>query len=304
MRTFIKRNLDFLLIVLVIFAALTVLAAEVRPQSSISRHCSGASPSPANAAVTINKDGSITVTTCAGKTFSVPSATWKLPDGSGGLPSLSFANDTDTGFYRVSANTLGFTVGGGAGALYLETTRFYPNLTSTIDLGFSSNAWRDLYVARTFTGTQGTITASAPIFSHTATWNAGGVTFHNFVSNVTNTASAAGSMLSEWQVGGTTKWGLRIDGSPTIDRTITAIGTTGAQTINKAAGTINVAAGAGSVVLTNSLIDANTLPYLTIRTADATCTSYKSAVSGAGTLTITMNANCTAATSIGFIITN
>ncbi len=88
-----------------------------------------------------------------------------------------------------------------------------------------------------------------------------------------------------------------------LSKTITAAGTTGAQTINKSSGTVNVAAGANSLVVTNSLVTANSLIFLTTRTNDSTCTQ-KNVVAGAGTFTINMSANCTAETSVGFLIFN
>lgn len=89
-----------------------------------------------------------------------------------------------------------------------------------------------------------------------------------------------------------------------LQRTITAGGTTGAQTINKPAGTVNIAAGAASVAITNNTVTTTSIPVITLRTADGTCTFVKSAVSTANTLTITLNANCTAETSVGFIVYN
>jgi hypothetical protein len=59
------------------------------------------------------------------------------------------------------------------------------------------------------TATQGAITTSQPALDHTATWNAGGVTFTNLKSNVTDTASAAASLLADLQVGGASKF--RVD---------------------------------------------------------------------------------------------
>jgi hypothetical protein len=50
----------------------------------------------------------------------------------------------------------------------------------------------------------GTATASAPIFDLTQTWNNGAVTFTGYKLNITDTASAAASLLVDLQVGGTT----------------------------------------------------------------------------------------------------
>lgn len=59
---------------------------------------------------------------------------------------------------------------------------------------------------------QPTITASKPFISHTATWNSGGVTFTNMLSNITDTASASASLLMDLQVGGSSKFNIRKDG--------------------------------------------------------------------------------------------
>lgn len=89
-----------------------------------------------------------------------------------------------------------------------------------------------------------------------------------------------------------------------LSRTITAGGTTGAQTINKMAGTVNFAAAATSIVVTNSTVTATSIVFPVIRTADTTCTFVKSVVPAAGSFTITLNAGCAAETSIGFFVTN
>lgn len=54
------------------------------------------------------------------------------------------------------------------------------------------------------TRTQGTIVASTPFTSHTATWNAAGVVFTNWLSNITCTAAASGSIAYGLGVAGTT----------------------------------------------------------------------------------------------------
>lgn len=89
-----------------------------------------------------------------------------------------------------------------------------------------------------------------------------------------------------------------------IQRTITAGGTTGNRTINKTAGTVNFAAAATAITVTNSLVNTSSLIFTTIRTADATCTFVKSTVPAAGSFVITLNAGCTAETSVGFLVLN
>ena len=88
-----------------------------------------------------------------------------------------------------------------------------------------------------------------------------------------------------------------------LDKTITAAATTGAQTINKATGSVNFAAAATSLVVTNSLVTANSIILCTIGTVDATFTSC-SCTAGVGSFTITANAAATAETRVNFLVTN
>lgn len=101
--------------------------------------------------------------------------------------------------------------------------------------------------------------------------------------------------------------GLRLSGSgldiANFNKTITSAGTTGAQTINKLAGTVNFAAAASSLVVTNSLVTANSIVLCTIRTNDGTAL-IKNVVPTAGSFTITLNAAATAETSVGFLVIN
>lgn len=89
-----------------------------------------------------------------------------------------------------------------------------------------------------------------------------------------------------------------------LNRTITAGGTVGARTIDKPAGTVNFAAAATSLVVTNSTVTTSSIIFTTMRTADTTCTFVKSVVPAAGSFTITLNAGCAAETSVGFLVTN
>lgn len=103
---------------------------------------------------------------------------------------------------------------------------------------------------------------------------------------------------------GSVVFGVYDGGDVRLARTITAIGTTGNQTINKAAGTINIAAGAASVDLTNSLVTVDTIALASLAVADGTCTFIKSIVPTSSHLVFTLNANCTATQSIRWIVTN
>lgn len=81
--------------------------------------------------------------------------------------------------------------------------------------------------------------------------------------------------------------------------TITAGGTTGAQTINKPVGSVNFAAGATSLVVTNSLVSTSSLVFCQIMTNDATATSTQVVVAS-GSFTIYLNAAATAETKVAF----
>lgn len=85
--------------------------------------------------------------------------------------------------------------------------------------------------------------------------------------------------------------------------TITAAGTTGAQTINKPSGTVNIAATGTSVVVTNNLVTAASLVQAWVRTNDATA-QIKNVVAAAGSFTVNMLSAVTAETSIGFFVLN
>jgi len=88
-----------------------------------------------------------------------------------------------------------------------------------------------------------------------------------------------------------------------LQRTITAGGTTGNRTINLPAGTVNLAAAATSVTVTNSTVAATSIVFAIARTNDSTC-AVKNVVPSAGSFVINMTAGCTAETSVGFLVTN
>ncbi len=94
-----------------------------------------------------------------------------------------------------------------------------------------------------------------------------------------------------------------LSGGLNLDKTVTAAGTTGAQTINMPTGTVNFAAAAASLVVTNSLVSTTSIIQLTVGTNDATMKSAL-AVAAAGSFTIFPNAVPTAETRVNFTVTN
>jgi hypothetical protein len=88
-----------------------------------------------------------------------------------------------------------------------------------------------------------------------------------------------------------------------VSNTITDAGTTSVQTINKAAGSINLAAGEASKVVHNNLVTADSIILATVATNDATAL-IKNVVAGAGDFTITMNAAVTGETRVNWFVIN
>lgn len=79
--------------------------------------------------------------------------------------------------------------------------------------------------------------------------------------------------------------------------TFTAIGTTGAQTINKPTGVVNFATGATSLVVTNSLCTTSSVILATVQTNDGTMKSV-ACVPASGSFTIYANAAATGTTAV------
>ncbi len=115
--------------------------------------------------------------------------------------------------------------------------------------------------------------------------------------------SAEGQGSNTVVLGHTTITKTFLRGDINLDKTVTAAGTTGAQTINKPTGSVNLAASAASLVVTNSLVTANSIIQLTVGTNDATMKSAL-AVAAAGSFTIYPNAVPTAETRVNFTVTN
>jgi hypothetical protein len=88
-----------------------------------------------------------------------------------------------------------------------------------------------------------------------------------------------------------------------LPKTITAGGTTGAQTINKPSGSVNFAAAATSLVVTNSLCTTSSVINVTIATNDTTATGIR-VVAAAGSFTIYMLTAPTSECRVNFLLTN
>lgn len=96
---------------------------------------------------------------------------------------------------------------------------------------------------------------------------------------------------------------LMLSGDVRFDKTVTAAGTTGAQTINKTIGSVNFAAAASSLVVTNNKVTTSSVIVATVGTNDSTLKSV-AVVAAAGSFTLYANAAATAETRVNFHVFN
>lgn len=90
-------------------------------------------------------------------------------------------------------------------------------------------------------------------------------------------------------------------GTQTLPKTVTPSGTTGAQVINTQTGSVNFAAGASSLVVTSSIVTANSIILTTIGSDDDNMYSAQ-AVAAAGSFTLYPNSPPAAETRVNFIV--
>lgn len=150
----------------------------------------------------------------------------------------------------------------------------------------------------------------------TQTWGAGTIAIQPRVwikantlaaTSGTNTATvAAGLQVDPWAIGSggaiPNNYTVYSNGVIGYPFTYTAGGTNGNQTINKPTGSLNIAATGTTVTLTNSLITANTI-VVPVLSTDTTAKSVTTVVT-AGQCVFTLNAACTAAVIIQFVLIN
>lgn len=78
--------------------------------------------------------------------------------------------------------------------------------------------------------------------------------------------------------------------------------TAGARTVNKVRGKNAVAAGASTVVITNSFVAAANQVLVTLEETDTTCLYVRAVAPAAGSFTLTVSANCTADTTFSWVV--
>lgn len=157
------------------------------------------------------------------------------------------------------------------------------NSSSAIKMGFVANSFTGSWLN---SGAAITIAYSPAVLSLYGD-NGGSVTIGTYTA--TEKLSVNGNIYST---------GKRVS-----DATYTAGGTTGNQTINKPSGSVNFAAGATSLTVTNSFATANSIITAVVMVNDTTA-YVKNVVPGSGTFTINLGAAATAETKVGFIVSN
>lgn len=96
---------------------------------------------------------------------------------------------------------------------------------------------------------------------------------------------------------------LGTNGDVQLFGTITAGGTTGAQTINKPCGSVNLAAAATSLVVTNSLVTSSSIVTVQLQSNDTTM-NYARVEVGSGSFTIRPDVAPTSEARVSFIVIN
>lgn len=218
----------------------------------------------------------------------------RIPAGTGGAPAIAFSGDTDTGVYQSSGGQFqigvngnqqirttptGTVISAGTGAANTATNRLH------LDSG-TGNA---VNLQLTNGTTTGTTSSDGSIVGLDASANL-------VINNRENLDMIFSTNNAE---------AMRIKASGVIQvpTTITGTGVTGNQTINKSSGTVNFAAAATSLTVTNSLVTANSIVIPVIMTVDTTAKSAV-IVPGSGSFVITLNAAATAETKVGWVVFN
>lgn len=202
-----------------------------------------------------------------------------------------------------TANNINLTImPGGSGKIGIGTT------SPTNILSFGGNSARTFWMERhTTADTAGNgLTVEGGGATAGATDKAGGnlvlksgVATGTGISDVVLQAHPAG-VTGTVDTTATEVLRLKGNGSIVVPVTITAPGTTGNQTINKAAGRVNIAAAGTTVTVTNSLVTANSVVLAVAATADATA-RVTSVVPAAGSFVIN-TVSVTAETAFNFLV--
>lgn len=195
----------------------------------------------------------------------------RFADGNVATPGIAFANDTDVGIYRLGVNELGIAASGSNiarfafGEIHLNAITYgVDGGVSTPTFGFASSAETGMYRPN----------------SDEIGFTCGGV--NSLTISATYLALSPGIAFL-------------------VDKTITP--GTGDQVINKVAGSVNFAAAAASLIVTNDLVTTNSMVFCQVATDDTTMKTV-SVTQTAGAFTITANAAASGTTRVNFFVVN
>lgn len=125
----------------------------------------------------------------------------------------------------------------------------------------------------------------------------------NIASNYTLTLPGAVPSETGYVLSATTAGVLSWIAPLTVDKTITAAGAIGNQTIDKAAGSVNFGAGETTLTVTSNKVTTDSVVIATVASNDSTLKSVQ-AVASAGAFVLYANAAATAETRVNFIVVN
>lgn len=245
----------------------------------------------------------------------------KFADGTAVAPGITFAADTNTGFYRPADNTIGFSV---AGAFAGQVSAVGWSLASSQRFDWNGDTMLHRDAANVIAQRNGTTAQEFRVYNTftdasnyergAMRWNANVLEFGSFNAG-TGTARTIAfvhggtqkAFMSAGTFGPVSNGALQLGSANLgwnklfVNYTNTA--TVGAVVIDKAAGRVNIAAGGNSIVVTSSACTAAAHVFAVVSQNDATA-YVKNVVPAAGSFTINLGANATAQVSIDFFIVN
>lgn len=157
---------------------------------------------------------------------------------------------------------------------------FLPATTNSHDLGATGTTWRRIYLGG---------------YAVVPTIGASAAQQHALPAVTSSTLAVLGAAQT-WTGVQTFNAAVAMDSTDSS-------GAPGAATINKPAGRSAVALGAAGVVITNSLVTANSKVFVQLRSADTTLL-YVTVTSAAGSFAVTGNAAATAAVVFDWFVVN